>query len=217
VRSETSSTGQRSQTFIEVARRAQIVTAAIDTIAGLGYAQASLARIAERAGTSKGVICYHFAGKDELIRAAAAEVLAQGEAYMLPRILAESSGPGALRAYIESNLAFLREYRNHVLALVEIVLNARAEDGGQLVDGSALDAMATALEQLLARFQAAGEFRADFGPRVMALAIRGAIDAVARQLVTDPDLDIDGYCRELTATFDRATRGDPERPARRKQ
>jgi TetR/AcrR family transcriptional regulator, fatty acid metabolism regulator protein len=210
MRSETKSSGRRSQTFIEAARRAQIVTAAIDTIAGLGYGQASLARIAERAGTSKGVICYHFAGKDDLIRQAGAEVLARGEAYLLPRVLAESSGAGALRAYLESNLAFMLEYRNHVLAFVEIFLNARGDVGGPLVDGSALDALVTALEQLLSRFQAAGEFRADFDPRVMAVAIRGAIDAVGRQLAVDPDLDLDGYGRELARLFDRATCAKPD-------
>ena len=186
------------------------MTAAIDTIAGLGYGQASLARIAERAGTSKGVICYHFAGKDDLIRQTAAEVLARGEAYMLPQVLAESSGAGALRAYLESNLAFIREHRNHVLTFVEIFLYARDDDGGPLVDGSALDVLVTGLEQLLARFQAAGEFRADFDPRVMALAIRGAIDAVGRELATDPDLDLDRYGHELDTLFDRATRPAPD-------
>jgi TetR/AcrR family transcriptional regulator, fatty acid metabolism regulator protein len=210
MQSDAATSGQRSQTFIEAARRAQIVTAAIDTIAELGYGQASLARIAERAGTSKGVICYHFAGKDDLIREAAAEVLARGRAYLLPRVLAESSGAGALRAYLESNLAFMREYRNHVLAFLEIFLNARGDDGGPLVDRPAFDALLTTLEQLLARFQAAGEFRADFDPRVMAVAIRGAIDAVGRQLAADPDLDIDGYGRELASLFDRATRGKPD-------
>ena len=210
MRSGTGTSGQRDQTFIEAARRAQIVSAAIETIAGLGYGQASLARIAERAGTSKGVICYHFAGKDDLIREAAAEVLARGEAYMLPRILAESSGAGALRAYLESNLAFMREHRTDVLAFLEIFLSARGDDGSPLVDGSALEAMVTALEQLLARFQAAGEFRADFDPRVMAVAIRGAIDAVGRQLATDPDIDLDDYGRELARLFDRATGGKPD-------
>ena len=93
--------------------------AGIDIIAEIGYGQASLAKIAERAGTSKGVISYHFAGKDDLIREIVAEVLAQGEAYMLPRILAESSGPGMLRAYIESNLAFIREHRRQLIAVLE--------------------------------------------------------------------------------------------------
>ena len=140
MRSETSPTGQQTgRTFTETARRAQILAAAIDTIAELGYGQASLARIAETAGTSKGVIIYHFGSKDELMRGLVAEVVARGVAYMEPRIDAESTGGGKLRAYIESNLAFMRENRNHMVAIVEIVLNARAADGSRLCDPSVQD------------------------------------------------------------------------------
>ena len=94
-----------NRTFIETARRAQIVAAAIDTIADVGYAQASFARIAERLGISRGLISYHFAGKDDLIKQVVHEVVQQGIAYMRPRIVARSTGPTMLRAYIESNLA----------------------------------------------------------------------------------------------------------------
>jgi TetR/AcrR family transcriptional regulator, fatty acid metabolism regulator protein len=210
---ESGSTGQKNLTFIEAARRAQIVAAAVDAIAELGYGRASLARIAKRAGTSKGVISYHFASKDDLIREIVAEVLARAEAYMLPQILAQpSSGRSMLRAYIESNLAFMREYRNHLVAFLEIFLNARGEDGSPLVDEKSLDYLVTSLEQLLAHFQAAGDFRADFNPQVMALAIRGAIDQVPPRLVRYPDFDIDGYAQELAVLFDLATRREPERP-----
>jgi TetR/AcrR family transcriptional regulator, fatty acid metabolism regulator protein len=215
MRPEPGSGGQRDLTFTEAARRAQIVTAAIDTIAERGYGQASLARIAERAGTSKGVVSYHFAGKDDLIREVVNQVLAKGGAYMLPKILAESSGAGMLRVYIESNLAFMREYRNHLVAFLEIFLNARGEDGSQLFDEKSLDYLVTSLEQLLAHFQAVGDFRADFDPQVMAVAIRGAIDQVPPRLARDPDLDVDRYARELAALFDLATRGEPERSERR--
>src|SRR5438067_13171134 len=110
MRSESSPIDQESRrTFTETARRAQIVAAAIDTIAELGYGQASLARIAEAAGTSKGVILYYFGGKDELIRELVAELVARGVAYMEPHIDAEPTGAGKLRAYIESNLAVMRE------------------------------------------------------------------------------------------------------------
>src|ERR1700746_1255755 len=105
MRSKNSPDGQRSdRTFTETARRAQIVAAAIDTIAELGYGQASLARIAETAGTSKGGIIYHFGAKDELIRELVAELVARGVAYMEPHIEAAPGGAGKLRAYIESNL-----------------------------------------------------------------------------------------------------------------
>jgi hypothetical protein len=42
------------------------------------------------------------------------------------------------------------------------------------------------LEQLLARFQAAGELRPDFDARVMKVAIRAAIDAMPPWLTLDP-------------------------------
>jgi len=212
-----SSVQQRSRSFIEEARRAQIISFAIDTIAELGYGQASLARIAERAEISKGVIGYHFAGKDDLIRAVVAEVLARAREYMEPRIRAGSSGPEMLRAYIESNLAFMGEYRNHVIAIAEIARNARRADGEPSVDPAALEGAVRSLVQLLASFQRTGEFRTDFDPLVMATAIRAAIDAVPRRLVNDPGLDLDHYARELADLFDLATVSSPNRQRTRRR
>ena len=207
MRSEIRATGQNAdRTFTETARRAQIVAAAIDTIAALGYGQASLARIAERAGTSKGVILYHFGGKDELIRELVAELSAKGRAYLNPRLEAEPTGARLLRTYIEGNLAFIGQNRNHVLATVEIALNARSADGHSLYDFSIRDAGVAALQQLLAHFQGTGEFRADFDPLVMAMAIRAALDAVPARLAHDPDLDLGHHARELAGLFLIATR-----------
>lgn len=194
------------RTFIEEARRAQLVTCAIDTIAELGYGQASLARIAERAGISKGVIGYHFAGKDELLAEVVAEVIARGGEYMRPYVSSASSGRARLRAYIESNLAFMGEYRNHVLALVEIVRNARPGEGGAGFGPRFAEAAVSMLAQLLTNAQQTGELRPDFDPMVLATAIRAAIDAVPRRLVSDPELDIAHYGRELAGLFDLATR-----------
>ena len=207
MRSESSPIGREStRTFTETARRAQIVAAAIDTIAELGYGQASLARIAETAGTSKGVIIYHFGGKDELMRELVAEVVARGVAYMEPQIDAEPTGAGKLRAYVESNLAFMGENRNHMVAIFEIALNARAADGSRLYDVSVQDAGVAALEQLLAYFQGTGEFRAGFDPHVMAMVIRAAINAVPAQLARDPALDVAHHAREIADMFHIATR-----------
>jgi TetR/AcrR family transcriptional regulator, fatty acid metabolism regulator protein len=214
MRSNTDLIGQEpGRTFTETARRAQIIAAAIDTIAELGYGQASLARIAQTAGTSKGVIMYHFDGKDELVREVVAELVARGEAYMRPRIGAESGGAGVLTAYIESNLAFLQENRNHVIATVEIVLNARGADGRRLFD-TGPGAGVAALRGLLARFQATGEFRSDFDPFVLAMAIRAAIDNVAHQFAGNPGLDVGHHARELADLFIRTARA-PRRTSRR--
>lgn len=209
VRSPTASdpVGQTRRSFIEKARRAQIVGCAIDTIAEVGYAQASLARIAERAEISKGVIGYHFAGKDELLAEVIAEVLSRAEAYMRPRIGGHLTGPDLLRAYIESNLGFMSEYRSHVIAIAEIARNARRGDGAGLsFDPAVLDAATAWLMQMLADRQKTGEFRTDFDPVVMAGAIRAAIDAVPRALARDASLDVEHHARELATLFDLATR-----------
>ncbi len=212
MRSEDKPIGQRTgRTFTETARRAQIVAAAIDTIAELGYGQASLARIAQTAGTSKGVIIYHFGSKDDLVRELVAELTAKGRAYLGPRLEAQSTGVGMLRAYIEANLAFVQDNRNHVVAVVEVALNARSADGASLYDSSIRESGAEALRQLLVRFQGTGEFRPDFDPAVMAMTIRAALDAVPARMARDPGLDLGHYGRELADLFQAATR--PEETA----
>src|ERR1700678_740065 len=175
------------RTFIETARRAQIVAAASDTIAAVGYAQASFARIAERVGISRGLISYHFAGKDDLIKQVVIDVLEAGRAYIIPRVFAQSTGPAMLRAYIESNLAFMREHRNYMVVVVEILRNgAFTTDGGRRVDGRDVDVATHLLEEQLARLQAKGELRGDFDPGGMAMAIRATIDVVPQRVAPDP-------------------------------
>src|SRR5271154_5745649 len=108
--SETQTANQPKVSFIEQARRAQIIDCAIDAIAELGFAQASLAQIAKRAGVSTGVILYYFAGKDHLIRAVAAHVFATGEAFMTPLVSRETTAAGALAAFIHASVTFIAEY-----------------------------------------------------------------------------------------------------------
>src|SRR5947208_5396648 len=172
------------RTFIETARRAQIAAAAIDTIAEAGYAGASFARIAERVGISRGLISYHFDNKDDLIKQVVHEAAEQAIAYIRPRVLAESTGPAMLRAYIESNLAFMRDHRNNVIAMIEI---SRSAEGRRIHSGdTAVINAVGALEHVLSESQTAGQFRPDFDPRVMAIAIRAAIEAASPRLALDP-------------------------------
>jgi len=189
------------------------MAAAIDTIAELGYGQASLARIAEAADTSKGVIIYHFGGKDELIKELLQELITRAGEYMRPRIEAEQTGAGMLRAFIESNLAFMAENRNHVAATVEIALNARAADGSRVFGQRFNDAAVASVAEMLVYFQGTGEFRTDFDPQVMAMAVRAAIDTVGPRLVRDPEVDVAHHARELASMFVRAARSEEIPPA----
>lgn len=196
------------RTFVEEARRAQIVGSAIEVIAERGYANTSLVHIAERAGTSKGVILYHFAGKEELIAQVVAEVIATATAQVRPRVQAATTAAGRLRAFIEARVGFLATHRAHMQALLEIWINYRDRDGRMVLGAETAEPNLARIEDLLRSGQAAGEFR-DFPPRPMAVAISQAIDGVLLQLVTDPELDLELFAQELVTVFDLATRRNP--------
>jgi len=200
------STGQKERSFIEIARRAQIVECAINAIAELGYAKASLAEIAKLAGVSKGVISYHFAGKVELIQQVVNSLLEKGDAMMLPRIVAERDAIAMLRAYIEGNVEFHGSHRTHVQAVTNIWVSARDDDGKPIVDlAKTLERLARELGKLLLYGQQRGEFR-EFSTRAMAVTIRSVIDAIPALLARDPKMDLESYAKELVTLFDLATR-----------
>jgi AcrR family transcriptional regulator len=186
-----------------VARRAQIVQAAIATIAELGYDKASFARITERAGlSSPRLISYHFANKDDLIRQILIDIYTTAARLLTERIEQQDTMAGRLRVYLEANLDFLREHPREVAALTAIGPHLRDDEGKPYTSASAQEGDVKVLEALLRQGQDNGEFR-DFDARAMAIMIRGAITAAVQRV---DDLDVDGYRRELVSTFDRAIR-----------
>jgi TetR/AcrR family transcriptional regulator, fatty acid metabolism regulator protein len=198
-------TPTEGRSFAEAARRAQIVNCAIDAIAEMGFAKASVDQIARLAGVSKGVITYHFPKKQEIVDAIVDTVMAAARAYIEPRILAEASAAGRLRAYIESDLEFIDANRKPLIALVEIAVGARRADGELVIGPESLAQRVANLEELLRAGHRSGEFRR-FDTRVMALTIIQAIDGVPPLLAREPNLDLKLHAKELTTVFALATR-----------
>ncbi|HEY1721745.1 MAG TPA: TetR/AcrR family transcriptional regulator [Magnetospirillaceae bacterium] len=194
-----------SGSVIESARRQQIIACAIDAIVEMGFARASVDQIAKRAGVSKGVISYHFPAKEELTQAIIDSVFATGRAYMTPQIMAATTAADRLRAYIESDLAFIDANRKPLMALVEIAIGARNPDGSPVIGAESLAQRVGALEELLRAGQKSGEFRR-FNTRVMALIIIQSIDGIPPLLAREPDLDITSHAKELVTVFALATR-----------
>ncbi|GAA2273931.1 TetR family transcriptional regulator [Glycomyces scopariae] len=196
-------------TVTEAARRAQILAHTIDVVAELGYAGASLNRIAAHAGISKGLISYHFAGKADLLEALVHDVFARGGEYVMERhghvFGPDGTAGAALRAYLEGNLAFIAEHPRDVGAVVEIARNHRGADGALVFGAAWEETLLDLLAQIFTAGQEAGEFRA-FDPRVMAIAVRRVIDGFTFQVMADPDLDTRSFTTEVTALFDHATR-----------
>jgi AcrR family transcriptional regulator len=197
-----------ARTFTEEARRRQIVAAAIETIADVGYGNASLAAIADRANTSKSVISYHFAGgKDELIAEVIQHVYVLGSEFMLPRIMGAATYRETLRRYIITNFDFIGTHPKEVRALVEAFTNYRPEPAIEtpVTLANVREDVAGLAREILEPGQRNGEFRR-FDTTVMAMTIRGAIDLVPPLLVSDPAFDIKKHGEEVATLFDLATR-----------
>lgn len=207
MRSEKQPGGKR--TFVEEARRAQLVECAIDAIAELGPARASLSEIARRAGLTKAAIFYHFATRDELIQEVLTTVTSEGAQFMAARLRHSATPAEELATYIAANVDYIATHRRQVRALVLIAINFTGQDGPSKVphDASVYGAGLAPLQDILRRGQAAGQFT-DFNTRTMAMTVRAAIDAIGPQLAAIPDLDLDTYAGDLAALFDRATRGN---------
>jgi AcrR family transcriptional regulator len=189
------------QTFIEAARRAQIVEAAIATIAEVGYARASFALIAKQAGlSSTGLISYHFASKDELIEQVVSSIIGTMGQFMAQRMERQSNAASALTTYIHATAAFIGTHRRQMKALLDIFLN-----GGLHYDEMAELLVVSPVEEILRRGQESGEFRT-FDTRVMAVLIQRAVDGLPFLLATYPDVDVDTYAAEVATTFDLATK-----------
>ena len=108
MRSNSRLNGQRSESFIEKARRKQIVDTAIRTIASRGYSQTSLAEIAREAGISKGVISYHFEGKGDLVEEILARLMQEPADYIKRLVDVQAAAADKLRAYIAANFEFAK-------------------------------------------------------------------------------------------------------------
>lgn len=184
----------------KVARKAQIVGAAIGAISELGLGRASYKRIAERAGIpSTGLITYHFDSREDLIDHVVGSVYdAMGE-FMSERVAGHATATAALEAYIRGIAEFMRERPVETRALLAVYL------GGALDADNASGAPAGPLEHMLRAGQRAGEFR-DFDARVMATAIQRSLDGMPFLAAADRDLDADAYAAEIVEIFVRATR-----------
>ena len=202
MRSNIQPSDQGRQSFIEAARRAQIIECAIDAIAELGFAQASLAQIAKRAGVSTGVISYYFAGKDALIREVAAHVYEVGRIFIEPRVQQQPDSRSALRAFIEASVDFIGAKPRYPVAIMAI---GRAGGEGPRFDQSIEEPRRVGFTSILGWGQETGQFRI-FDVPVMVATIIEALDYVPHRLIAEPDLDLKAYAHELVTLFDLATR-----------
>ncbi|WP_071393352.1 TetR/AcrR family transcriptional regulator [Bacillus tuaregi] len=170
---------ENKQSFIAEARREQIIQACIDTLDELGYTDVSLTKVAKRAKVSTGLISYHFSGKMDLINQTLLYLLNKKLAFISGKVVQAETPMSQLEAYIEASLAYqVANYKNNI-ALIEIIFNAKNEEGVpfyKVDDDEENDPLAAMLKEILVEGQQRQEFSNEYDADMLCVLIQGAIE-----------------------------------------
>ncbi len=163
-------------TFIQEARKQQIIAATITTLDDIGYVKASLAQIAKRATISTALISYHFADRQDLINQSLQALLEQSATFILTKTYAADDPATQLANFIEASIAYQATHPKENAALLEIIFNARtAEDVPYYkISDDGEDPLLKVLCKILEDGKEQGTFTVD-SVQVMAKVIQGAI------------------------------------------
>lgn len=195
----------KKATFTQSARRAQIVTAAIEVIAEIGWAQTSIRKIADRVGVAMSAVLYHFGTKDNLVDAIVEEMYRSALLAVAPALQAEGTSAGKLAAYIRANIAYFDSHRTQLAALAQLGAGYQPSDGRRFDELGMTDELREELTVLdPTAIMVAGQRDHEFGEfpvGSMAVALRGAVNAVVEKILREPDFDARAYGDDLVAIF----------------
>lgn len=213
-------TTSASESAAAVSRRAQIIDATIETVAELGVARTTFARIAERGGlSSTRLISYHFASKADLMDAVITDVYRSINEFLIawreidpaarpilqpadrPRQPPPASAGAELSAYITGIVRYVDSHRSRLRAFQSIFAAVHDDPHNPAVaQADPHGGVMRYLLDVLRRGQDSGEFRR-FDPLVIAAMIQRPLEGLPLLLQTHPDLDLTHYAAELvTAT-----------------
>lgn len=197
--------GDQKRSFIEDARRGQIVAATIATITEIGYAKSSFVQIAQRAGISPGLITYHFAKREELMKQVMLTVHDSMDRALTAYTETATDHVTALRQLIKGFVHYCAEHPAELIAISQIASAARDAEAARAWAEAQNAATLDELEDMFREGQEIGVMRA-FSPRVMAVSVLAAMEAAPAELVARPDTDVSAYASELADLFERAVR-----------
>lgn len=188
------------KSFIEQARRTQIIEATISVLAEHGYVNTSFARIGKQAGISASLISYHFKNKEELTEEVYASIVQRRMAHVGAQIEAANTATDKLRAALEADLAYMGTQPELFQALLEILFVARGKDGVSLHRDDVVHAGFLPISDILKAGQENGEF-GEFDAYNMAIIIDSARDGFLGQLATRPEFDLEQFTKTLIDTI----------------
>ena len=171
--------GNRS--FIEQARRKQIIEATIQVLAERGFINTSFVQIAEKAGINPSLISYHFKNKAELTDQVRQSVYMERFEYVKQKVDDIQQPLYKLQTYIKSDIAYMAEQPKLFRALIEVLFGQRDQSGMSQYMKDTDTPMFTLIYEILESGQKTGDF-GDFDARSLAHVIDGAKDQFLAQI-----------------------------------
>jgi len=196
-------------TTIQQKRRAEIIDAAIASVASSGYWATSFAEIGKRVGVSKSVVAYHFGDKEALIDAIVNAIYDKGFQEVRPPIEAAPTAGGKIEAFIRGSIQFYKTYTPYVVALSRLRLHLTNAGTPNRTAMKRQQKELADISIILQSGQDNGEFRI-FDTALMARTLRQALDGVIIEMTHHPDTDVDRYADELATLFWHATKNKEE-------
>lgn len=192
-----STSPRRRQRLDGQQRRDQIISGCVQALAEYGYQQASLVRIADAAGVSKGLIWHYFSDRDTLMEQTAISTATRLRDQVASDIDLTAPVPTVIDAAIHRAAELSRTHPKQLRALKHIAQNLRDSNGAQRLNQTHYEATYKAQERLFGRGQSEGSLR-DFDTRVMAVTYQSAIDAMIEYGDSHLKTDLQRYADALS-------------------
>jgi AcrR family transcriptional regulator len=167
--------------------RKQLMTAAIDCFARLGYQGSSIDRIARDAGVTKGAVYYHFRDKEELLFQAVKDRIGGFEQQVLEEVTPEEDVMANLRRVVDACFfhATVSNHRRFIITLMVEALDTNPRLSAEF--RNILRRMRAFLTGIVRRGQQRGALRTDVAPEDVAAVIAGGIIGAEVQHYQDPE------------------------------
>lgn len=158
-------------------KRERILSAAVRVFAENGFYDTRVSDVAKAAGVADGTIYLYFRSKDELLISLFEDRLDKLLAFMEKELDSLPDAKAKLRRVIEMQLGLLEGERD----LAEVITVILRQSTRLIKEFAApkFTAYLDAIARVVSEGQAAGTFRRDLSPNVVAVAVFGSLDAVA--------------------------------------
>src|SRR5437870_11945101 len=166
--------------------REQLMAAAIDCFARLGYQGTTIDRIARDAGVTKGAVYYHFRDKEELLFEAVKDHVGEFERQVLAEVTPELGTMAALRRVVDVCF-FHATVSSHRRFIITLMVEALDTNPGLSVEfRNILRRMRVFLADVMRRGQQRGVLRGDVSAEAAATVVAGGIMGAEIQHYQDP-------------------------------